>query len=155
MPRRKSSDSKFKALVENGTANPRPQDVHDPAFRESEFFDPRDLLQVRYEMLRRVRMEGHAVAETSKSFGVSRPTFYKAQTDFERQGLAGLVPAKRGPRGPHKVTDEVVAVITDALASNPDLDSRALAVYVEQRVGLHVHARTIERALQRMKKKRQ
>src|SRR5687767_15934512 len=113
MARREKPDPKLAALRESGTANPHAQDVHDPAFAGSDFFDPRDLVQVRYEMLRRVRTEGQPIAETAKRFGVSRPTFYKAQADFERAGLPGLLPEKRGPRGPHKITTEVLRFIEE------------------------------------------
>lgn len=154
MAPRKLTDSKLKALREHGAANPRPQDVHDPAFRENEFFDPRDLVQVRYEMLRRVRSEGHSVAAAAECFGVSRPTFYKAQTDFERDGLAGLLPTKRGPRGPHKLTSKVMDFLAGAIAKDPSLDAAALAERLEKRWDLRVHPRTIEKALLRAKKKR-
>src|SRR5215469_639942 len=53
------SDRKQRALEESGTLNPHAQNVEDPAFVDSEFFDPRDLIQVKYEMLRRVRTEEH------------------------------------------------------------------------------------------------
>lgn len=152
-PRRPSSDPKLEALREQGTANPRPEDVLDPAFSASEFFDPRDLVQVKYEMLRRVRSEGHSVAEASKSFGLSRPTFYKAQADFEQHGLTGLLPSKRGPRGPHKMTAEVLTLIARLLTTDPGLDAVSLAERVSHKLGLHVHRRTIERALTRSKKK--
>lgn len=153
MAPRKSSDPKLEALLEHGTANPRPQGVRDPAFRDGEFFDPRDLLQVKYEMLRRVRSDGHSIADTAANFGVSRPTFYKAQVDFERDGLAGLLPAKRGPRGPHKLTAKVMAFVARAVANDPGLDAAALAERVKQHLGLRVHPRTIERAQARSKKK--
>lgn len=154
MPTRKSADPKFAALMEQGTANPRPEAVRDPAFQQSEFFDPRDLVQVRYEMLRRVRSEGQSVADAAAAFGVSRPTFYKAQTDFERDGLSGLLPAKRGPRGPHKLTGKVLAFVQRVLAKEADLDATALAERVQEQLGLRLHPRTIERALAAWKKKR-
>lgn len=155
MPPRKPLDTKLEALREQGTANPRPQDVSDPAFHGGEFFDPRDLVQVKYEMLRRVRSEGHSVAHAAASFGVSRPTFYKAQTDFERDGLGGLLPAKRGPRGPHKLTAAVMDFVAGLLTIDPSLDAAALTKRVKQRLGVSVHPRTIERALARSKKKLQ
>jgi transposase len=154
MPPRKSPDPKLQTLLEQGIANPRPEAVRDSAFQENEFFDSRDLVQVKYEMLRRVRAEGHSVADAATTFGVSRPTFYKAQTDFERDGLAGLLPGKRGPRGPHKLTVKVMAFVRRALAKNPSLDAAALAKRVEEELGVRVHRRTIERALLRAKKKR-
>jgi transposase len=151
---RRTPDPKIEALSAEGTLNPRPEDVRDPAFADSEFFDPRDLAQVKYEMLRRVRSEGHSVAAATASFGVSRPTFYKAQTDFERDGLAGLLPSKRGPRGPHKLTSKVMSFVTEVIANEPTMDAAALAERVEHEFGVHVHPRSIERALARSKKKR-
>ena len=152
MPPRKPPDPKLEALLQQGTANPRPQSVRDSAFQESEFFDARDLVQVKYEMLRRVRSDGHSVAQAAENFGVSRPTFYKAQTDFERDGLAGLLPAKRGPHGPHKMTTEVFEFITKAQANDLTLDAGALAKLVKAEFGLSLHVRTIERALSHAKK---
>jgi transposase len=147
------TDAKLAALKENGTINPHAQDVSDPAFVGSDFFDPRDLVQVRYEMLRRVRIERQPIAETAARFGISRPTFYKAQSDFERAGLGGLLPEKRGPRGPHKVTAEVLGFIEQLRGENEGMDIRALTEAINRRFGLSVHRRTVERALARSKKK--
>lgn len=153
MSSRKSTDPKLEAMLAEGTANPRPKDVSDAAFQDSEFFDPRDLVQVKYEMLRRVRLEGRTVANAAASFGVSRPTFYKAQADFARAGAAGLLPSKRGPQGPHKVTAKVMDFITRALAKDPNLNVGELVDRVDAHLGVRLHRRTIERALARSKKK--
>src|SRR5678816_538818 len=40
------------ALSAQGATHPHPQAVTDPLFRDSAFFDPNDLVQVKYEMLR-------------------------------------------------------------------------------------------------------
>jgi transposase len=155
MARPPKPDPKLRALEESGTANPQAQKVQDPAFVASDFFDPRDLIQVRYEMLRRVRSEGQSVAKATTLFGVSRPTFYKAQSDFDDSGLVGLLPGKRGPRGPHKITAEVLRFIEEAGANGETLDAQGLVERIAQRFGLMVHRRTVERALARSKKKRQ
>jgi transposase len=155
MARPPKPDPKLRALEESGTANPQAQKVQDPAFVASDFFDPRDLIQVRYEMLRRVRSEGQSVAKATTLFGVSRPTFYKAQSDFDDSGLVGLLPGKRGPRGPHKITAEVLRFIEEAGANGENLDAPGLVERIAQRFGLMVHRRTVERALARSKKKRQ
>jgi transposase len=147
-------DPKRKALEESGTANPHAEQVRDPVFAQGDFFDPRDLLQVKYEMLRRVRIEGHSVTEAVRNFGVSRPTFYKVQEDFDRAGLVGLLPGKRGPHGPHKITGEVMRFIEAALVAEPATDAAALVERIQQHFGLAVHRRTVERALARSKKKR-
>jgi transposase len=146
------ADPKLAAHKESGTANPHARDLSDPAFVGSDFFDPRDLVQVRYEMLRRVRIEGQPIAEAAARFGISRPTFYKAQSDFEGAGLVGLLPEKRGPRGPHKVTAEVLRFIEQLRGKNEVMDIRALTEAINRRFGLSVHRRTVERALARSKK---
>lgn len=147
-------DPKFEALLKHGTLHPRPQDVKDEIFRESSrFFDRRDLVQVKYEMLRKVSKDGQPVGDVAKSFGVSRPTFYKTQQDFNQEGLAGLIPRKRGPRSAHKLNDQVMEVIEGRLQEQ-EADASALAELVEERFGLAVHPRSIERALERRKKKR-
>lgn len=147
-------DQKLVALTESGTANPHPEEVRDLVFVGSDFFDPRDLVQVRYEMLRRVRTEHQPIAEAAAHFGVSRPTFYKAQADFERAGLVGLLPVKRGPHGAHKITDEVMRFIEELRAQEEGIDVPALAERIAGRFGRVVHRRTVERALARLKKKR-
>jgi transposase len=154
MIRHRKPDAKLRALQDSGTANPHARDVRDDAFADGNFFDPRDLVQVRYEMLRRVRKEGHSVAKTTAQFGVSRPTFYKAQRDFDERGLIGLLPNKRGPRGPHKIKPEVSRFIEDAIAAEPSLDVDELAARIAKRFDLTVHRRTVGRTLARFKKKR-
>jgi transposase len=154
MESRSKPSPKQQALEESGTINPRASDVHDAAFAHSDFFDPHDLVQVRYEMLRYVCCEGQSITDTVERFGVTRPTFYRVQADFERAGLVGLLPAKRGPHGPHKITDEVMHFIEQARVEKPDLDGPALVERVRRHFGLAVHRRTVERALARSKKKR-
>jgi transposase len=153
MARTRKPDPKLTALQESGTVNPHAQDIDDPAFAAGDFFDPRDLVQARYEMLRRVHTEGLAIADVAARFGVSRPTFYKAQADFEREGLVGLLPDKRGPHGPHKITDEVMRFIEQARAAEGGLDAQVLVEQIAERFGLSVHRRTVARALARLKKK--
>jgi transposase len=144
---------KHQALEESGTFNAHASEVHDPTFVHSAFFDPHDLVQVRYEMLRHVFSEGQSITETVARFGVTRPTFYRAHADFERAGLVGLLPAKRGPHGPHKVTDDVMHFIEQTRVTEPGLDGPALVERIGQHFGLAVHRRTVERALARSKKK--
>jgi transposase len=146
-------DSKLEALKKRGAVNPHPQRVRDPLFEADEFFDARDLVQVRYEMLRRVEVEGHAVTESCAAFGVSRPVFYKARSALEAEGLPGLVPKKRGPRRGHKLTPEVMETVEEALAEDRSLGAEALVQLVEERYGVRVHPRSIQRALARRKKK--
>jgi transposase len=147
-------DARLKALQQQGTLNPRPQDVRDALFHQHDFFDPRDLVQVKYEMLRRVQAEGKSVTDTSADFGFSRPSFYQALSAFERDGLAGLVPRKRGPKQAHKLTEEVLAFIGEARQKEASVRLPALVKLIQERFGMLVHPRSIERSLLRHQKKR-
>ena len=112
----KRTDAKQQALREQGSLNGRSKLVADPLFLGSEFFDPRDLVQVKYEMLRRVRTDKHSVAAAAKAFGLSRPSFYQAQNAFEKGGLPGLARKRPGPRSAHKLSAEVLRFIDRARA---------------------------------------
>jgi hypothetical protein len=86
MARRKKPGPKTLELKRIGTLNPRPDAVSDKLFKENPFFDPKDLLQVRYEMLRRHSVEEASIVEVASRFGVSRPTVYQAQAAFPAGG---------------------------------------------------------------------
>jgi transposase len=145
-------DPKVAALRAQRSLNARPERVSDETFAGSEFLDARDLVQVKYEMVRRVRVEGDSVTGSAQAFGFSRPAFYEAQAALEEGGLPGLVPARPGPRGAHKLTDEVVAFARERLAAEPALRPAGLVELVAERFGVRVHPRSIERALARQPK---
>jgi transposase len=147
-------DPKREALRVQGTLNPRPREVTDPLFATDGFFDPRDLVQVKYEMLRRVQSEGHTVTGAATAFGFSRPSFYQALAAFQEGGLAGLVPHKRGPKQAHKLTDEVLAFIVGIRQKQPHVRTAELVRLIRERFGTKVHPRSIERSLLRRQKKR-
>jgi transposase len=150
-----ADEDKAAALRRHHALNPRPEGVTDPAFRSGDpFFDRADLVQVKYEMLRRAREEGQPVSRAAAAFGFSRPSFYAAQASFEAAGLAGLVPQRPGPRRAHKLTEPVVDVLAATLAADPSLGSADLAAMVEERFGIAVHRRSVERALGRRKRGR-
>jgi transposase len=155
MPEPRGSDAKREALRKQGILNPNAAGVRDELFLGSDFFDSRDIVQVKYEMLRRASEDGWSIAQAASTFGLSRPSFYKARMDFDTEGVAGLVPRKRGPRGAHKLTDEVVEYLGQLRAEGEALSSEVMAQRVLERFGLKVHRRSIERALARSKKKRQ
>ena len=151
---RRRPDPKKDTLRQQGCLHPHPEKVGDELFASSEFFDPRDLLQVKYEMLRRVRVDGHSVSQSAALFGLSRPTYYQAQKVYEEGGLPALLRKKPGPRRAHKLSEEVVEALREALAEEPELSPRELVRLVQERFGLSVHRRSIERALARQEKKR-
>jgi len=149
MARSTGPDPKVAALRASRTLNPRPEAVSDPMFCASAFFDARDVVQVKYEMVRRVRIDGIPVAHAAAAFGFSRPSFYEAAAALDRDGLPGLVPAKPGPKRGHKLTDAVIDHIQTLRAADPGLRPADLAEALWQRFDIQVHPRSIERALAR------
>lgn len=145
--RSRSKLPKLEALREEGTLNPTPAEVHDPKFQENEFFDPHDIVQVKYEMLRRVSVENASVSAATEQYGVSRPTYYQTKASFDKGGVGGLVPQKRGPRGPHKFRGQALAFVQEQLVAGEPVRARELAKLVRQKFGLNIHPRTIERAV--------
>jgi transposase len=143
----KSTSLKVTALLAEGTFNPAAEQVRDPKFREDDFFDPRDLVQVKYELLRRVSLEHASVTAATTEYGVSRPTYYQAKAHFTTAGIMGLVPRKRGPRGPHKLQGEALAFVEQQLVAGEPVRARTLAKLLRQHFALAIHPRTIERAV--------
>lgn len=139
-------NAKRLALQQTGTFNPRADWVRHALFQASEFFDPGDLLQLKYEALRALEHDGYSIARAAQEFGLSRPTIYQAQRQFQAGGLVGLLPGRRGPKSAHKLTAEVRAFVADLRGDESLLSPKELAARVHQRFALKVHPRTIEKA---------
>src|SRR5437764_5247299 len=118
---RRREDPKEAALRAARALNPRPEAVTDAAFATSEFLDARDLVQVRYEMVRRVRIDGESVSAAAAGFGFSRPSWYAAAAALDEGGLPALVRARPGPRRAHKLSGEIVEFLTQVLQAEPGL----------------------------------
>jgi transposase len=154
MSKRNADARKREALRAHASLNPHPEAVTSALFRNSDFFDPLDLVQVKYEMLRRADAENQPVTRAAREFGFSRPSFYLAQAAFQQSGLSGLIPQKRGPREAHKLTDAVMEFVEQTCGVEPSLRWQVLADRIKQRFGVEVHRRSIERAVARQQKKR-
>lgn len=153
MVKQTESDAKRESLVASRTLNPYPQAVTVEVVGQG-FFDPRDLVQVKYEMVRRVQVEGMPVSQAAAAFGLSRQTLYTAQAVLAEKGLAGLVPGKPGPKQGHKLTEAVVDHLEELLAADPSTSVVDLAAAVEQRFDVRVHPRSVQRALARRRAQR-
>ena len=143
-------DPRLASLREQRALHRHPETVQDEVFRSDSFFDPRDLVQVRYEMLRRHRIDGKAVSDVAHSFGVSRQAFYMTDASFRKSGLPGLLPRRRGPRRAHKCTDEILDFVERLGAAD---GKETVVEAVRRRFGVTINPRSIERALKRRKKK--
>jgi transposase len=144
---------KIEALRSCGALNRNPEKVRHPLFTENDFFDPHDLVQLKYETIRAVDVDDRPIAQASVDFGLSRPTIYEAQENFRQEGFGGLLPQKRGPKKARKLTPEVRLYLEELVALEPDLKSPVLVARVRRRFGIVLHPRTIEKAL--VKKGRQ
>jgi transposase len=145
-----ASEEKVAALRAHRALNPRPEDVVDARFVEGEpFFDARDLVQVKYEMLRRVHMDGQSVSCAAAAFGFSRTSFYAARAAWAEEGLPGLLARRPGPRCAHKLTEEVLEFVVRLRKDQPKCPISLLVPIIDERFGVVVHPRSVERALAR------
>ena len=147
-------NNKIKKLLASGTLNPNPEKVLDVQFKTNSFFDSCDLMQVKYEMLRRVLYEAWPVTRATDEFGLSRPAFYLAKEAFEKAGLNGLLPQKRGPKQPHKLTEDIMTFIYEQRRIEPTVSVSMLVANIKSHFGISFHKRSIERALAKHQKKR-
>jgi transposase len=108
-------------------------------------------VQARYEMLRRHQVDGLPVATVAAAFGVSRPTFYQARAALQRSGLPGLMPGRPGPKDGYKLSAAIVAFARALKAAEPTLTTPACLRAIQDRFGVTVHRRSLERALARPK----
>jgi hypothetical protein len=136
MARRQSRpDPTEAALAGARCLNPHPEQVTDPEFLASEFFGARDAVQVKYEMVRKVRAGGAPVTEAAAAFGCSRPAYYAAAAALESSGLEGLVPARPGPHGARKLTGQILAWAGEQMAAAPGLRPAQLPDRIEEAFG--------------------
>jgi hypothetical protein len=141
-----NNNNRRRVLENSGLSHPRPEAVTSPLFAGSEpFFFALDKVQVKYEMLRAHFCAGDTVTAAARSHGYSRAEFYLVAAAFEEGGMTGLLDERRGRKGPVKLTDNVRAVL-DGLSSRSASEAAAI---VEERLGVRLHPRTIQRARQR------
>jgi len=139
--------SRLEALELAGLVHPRAEDVTSELFCAGDgFFLAADKVQVKYEMLRAVAMDGVTIVAAAASHGYSRAEYYLVAAAFAERGMAGLVDGRRGRKGPTKVSAEIAAFLRDAPAERSGAE---LAHEVEARFGVSLHRRTAERARHR------
>jgi hypothetical protein len=112
-------DPKVSALRAARCLNPHPEAVTDARFTSSDFFDPRDAVQVKYEMVRAVSTGDMSITAAAAAFGYSRPSYYAAAAALAQAGLGALAAAKPGPRRGHKLTDQILAWADQQIIADP------------------------------------
>ena len=147
--------TKHENLKKVGLFNPDEDKVTDPLFVDHpEFFDPCDNLQVRYELLRSHLIDKETITRVCKRFGTSRQTFYTLEKKFEQEGTAGILPKKPGPRGPRKLTIDVLTVIEKSLEVEEDMSAERMRMLVHERCGVSLHKRTVEKVCKELRVKK-
>jgi transposase len=143
-----------KNLKKDGALHPNPEKVKSELFWEGTFFNPEDLAQVKYEMLRSVQMEKLSITKASKKFGLSRPSYYQSKKQFEKDGITGLIPLKPGPKHAHKLSDDVMLFVKEQLDLSGGKDWKKISQLVYEKFKKRVHPRSIERSIRLEKKTR-
>jgi len=144
--------NKTKTLIENGSFNRNAASVSSPMFRSNPYFDPQDLVQVKYEMLRAVKADGENVSDASRQFGFSRTAYYKIEKRFHEAGVDGLCARKTGPKLPSKVTPDIIEFVSQLREKDPDMTNDDIIKRIIDEKGVSIHKRSLQRV--QAKKKR-
>jgi len=131
-------------MSKNGSLNHRADTVSSELFSKSHFFDAHDLIQVKYEMLRAVEKEERNVSSTAEEFGFSRVSFYQVKKDFDENGIAGLIPKKRGPKGSRKINQSDIEFAKRLVATHTKAQ---IVMRLKEERGVEISKRTLERQL--------
>ena len=138
-----SLESRRRALETARLLHPNPDAIRAPLFHaDNPFFLAADKVQVKYEMLRARDRDGLRVNRAAELFGYSRPAFYLIMAAFEERGMLGLLDEPRGRRGPLKLSPAILEFVRGASA---DLSGARLALEIQERFGVSLHRRTVER----------
>ncbi len=91
-----------------------------------------DHATLKLAMLLEGECSGSTRARAAKLFGYSRASYYQAREAFLDKGAAGLVPHKRGPKGPSRRTPEVVLSVIRARFLDPTASPEVIASTLRQ-----------------------
>jgi transposase-like protein len=80
-------------------------------------FEPGDVVGRRLAAVQLVETGSATPTQVASAFDVDFETLRRWRRDWAAEGPTGLVPRKRGPKGPNKVTEEVRARIVELRAS--------------------------------------
>lgn len=143
------TDTKKQFLRKEGLINPKPERVCYKHFESNDFFDPMDLPQVRYEMIRTARVENISVANACRLFGFSREYFYKLERKFMEHGFVALLGSQKGRRPLIALNNEIVNFIIHRKVDNPNLSGEDLRKEILKIHKLDCSRRTVERIIEK------
>jgi transposase len=140
---------KDETLKRNGSFNNNHENVHAGIFNTTSFFDKRDIVQVKYEMIRAASKKEGSISEIADLFGFSRKSYYQISKAFETDGLCALLPKKTGPKGASKLNPDVLEFIDSFIDGHKTAKSKEISAALEAEMGIKVHPRTIYRHLKK------
>ena len=144
------TENKKKFLEQEGLLNLKPERVSHPLFKTLDFFDPLDLPQVRYEMIRAARAEKNTVAEACQLFGFSREYFYRLERAFMARGYAALLGSTMGRRPIIALNQEVVNFIVHRKIQENQLSGENLRQEIKRLYNVDCSRRTVERIVEKL-----
>ena len=145
-------DPKEAALAGARCLNPHPEQVTDPEFLATTSSTPGTRCRSSTRWCARSRPAASRSPRPPRRSGIP-PAYYAAAAALESSGLDGLVPARPGPRGASKLTEEILAWAEEQLAADPALRPAQLPDRIEDAFGVRVHPRSVERALARRRER--
>jgi len=143
------STPKSQFLKKEKIINPRPERVIHPLFQKTEFFDPFDLPQVRYELLRSARSEELSIAEACRQFGFSREYFYQLDRAFMERGFVSMLGSPIGRRPIIALNQEIVNFIIQRRIQNSNLSGENLRQEVHKNYKVQCSRRSVERIVEK------
>ena len=143
-----ADSARYRALEQAGLLHPAPEAVVAEPFRSHpQFFASFDKMQVKYEMLRALALDGQSASAAASAHGYSRAAFYLVQAAFDRSGMIGLLDERPGRRGPLRLSPDVLAFLEARRRERPEASGAQLARELEAALGVKLHRRTVEKAL--------
>jgi len=136
--------AKHEEMRKNGTFNHRADKVSSELFAGSAFFDAHDAVQVKYEMLRAASEGQGDVTSIAAAFGFSRVSFYQIKKEFDENGIAGLTPKKRGPKGSRKLNGDDLEFARSLVGT---CTKAQIVTRLWEERGVIISKRTLERQL--------
>ena len=70
------------------------------------------------------------------------------------EGAAGLLPKRPGPRGPSKLTEDVLSFVKQRLQTDASISTLTLLAQVQEKFRVSFHRRTLEKLLRDLRSKK-
>jgi len=90
--------------------------------------------------------QGLGPCAAADKFGFSKQRYFQIRHAFRDQGAAALRSQQRGPKGPHRRTDEAVRQVIRHRFLDPDASAEVIAQKIRQ-AGLPLSTRSVERVI--------